>query len=882
MSAAMRRSGRARSAAICVTLALAALAATPGTAGASPASEVRQAFARLIDDTSALAGDAKARRALLRAASRARAASRRTPCRARSLMRRYSRLLNRVKRRPPPSGPLGKRRKRPEVSTRGTLEADVLAVQAALLSHPRARRCGGAPRAPVSQPTAQLLSSDERGLTMRLQLPQARFVTRRFAGRDWTQMAMEEMSTGTAIGRPGVPTVTEQFGVPTGANVSVEVSNVSSYTLTSVNLLPRQPEPVDQSSPRPPDETFFDRPFEIDRAAYRSDAPFPPAPAGAGVVGELRDLRVGGAEVAGGQYQARSGSLRVITGMDVRVTFGGDNQGTFGDARLTDPYNATFDRIYRSTFRNYDVVARNPGRVIFPFCGEEVLIITSSTLRPAANTLRTQKQAEGFVTSVVETGTGEGQIGTSANQVRDYIRSRLNADCWIRPSYVILVGNTDHVATHIVPCGPGGDPAECNIASDLPHTLKNDADYFADVALGRIPAPDLPTANTVVNKIVGYETTSPAPAGDDFFSHMTVTAFFEHSHHCVLNPGQTGTPNCDAEAPPVTGHWEVDTSQRRDARTFTKVAEDVRKAMLTRGYTVDRLYHARSDVTPEEFWEGTPMPSAIRRPGFAWDADTDDFVNAFNQGRNIVFHRDHGWPDGWADPTLHEGHLPLLTNGTQLPVAFGINCASTRFDIPSDPSFGEGLLQDPDGGAVGVFGDSRNSASWPNTYLATGFFDALFPNLVSAYGADFPLQRMGDVLLSGKQYLHTVDSGATYGHGHLYGYFGDPTMQLWIAAPVLFDPSRFRGEIRREAPPEPFPPGPGPDPPPFWVLVNVEQPGVEGTLVTLEQKGVPVGRGVVRGGRAVIFPRTRVSTSGLEIKLQHEGFFAAQEAVEGQ
>jgi hypothetical protein len=876
--------------------ALAIPAIVPQGAEASPRSEVRNAFAVLVDDTRALPAKSRpVEKSLLRAAKRARRVALRRPCRARVLMRGYTRGLRRLKRRGPTT--TRRLRRRPELSTRGTLEAGALAVDAALLSHPRARRCGGAARPAAARPEATVLSSSERSLTMRVTLPQAHFVGRRFAGRDWTQLAMDGMSTGgeqgsADEGKPGVPMLLEQFGIPTGADVSVQASNVSSYTLRGVNLLPTQPQPVDQSGDeqRPPRGIFIDKPFEIDRAAYRSRAAFPASVADVGPSGQMRDLRVGGSELAGAQYRPRRKTLRVITGMDVQVTFGGDNKGTFADARLTDPFNATFNRIYDSALINWDTIKGRPGGLVPQFCGEEVLIVTSSDLRPAAETLRTQKQAEGFVTRIFEVGAGPGQIGTTNTQIQSFIRGELDDDCWIRPSYVILVGNTAHVPTFLVPCWPGPDapPIEgedsCNIASDLPYSLQDASDFFADTALGRIPAPDLATANTVVGKIVGYETTMPAPEGDDFYRHMTVTAFFEHSEHCVLNEGQSGTPNCNPEAGPVNGHIEVNTGQRRDSRTFTQVSEQVRNAMRARGYTVDRLYHARDDVFPEEFWDGTPMPAAIRKPGFAWDADTDEFVNAFNDGRSIILHRDHGNPYGWYDPTITEAQLSSLNNGTQLPVAFGINCAGTRFDEPGDPSFGEGLLHEPDGGAVGVFGDSRNSASWPNSDLTRGFFDALFPNLRPSYGADEPIRRMGDVLVSGKQYLHTVDPGATYGHGHLYGYFGDPTMQLWIAEPQIFDPSRIKAEIRREPFPFTIPPYPGPDPPPFWVNVELTQPAVEGTLVTLFQQDVPVGRGVVQNGRAAILPYSRQFQGGpgMTVALQNESFFAAQDAVEGK
>lgn len=878
---------RATAAALAAAVALVLAAALPAGATASTASEAKAALARLATDVRHLpAGDAKARRALLGLASRARR-QRRSPCRALSTLRSFDKRLRRLKRRAPKAQKSAKRAR--PVATRGTLEADAVAAEAALLADPKARGCGGARRAAASSVTREVLKSDTSGMTVRVTLPQAHFAARRLGGRDWSQMAMDDMSQGSDVGDPGVPTRSEQFGVPTGAGVSVRARSITGYTLRGVNLLPEQAPPVDQSRPNgppsPTDTAFFDKPFQIDAKAYRSNRAFPAQPTGESSPGMMRDVRIGGATVAGGQYRPRSRSLRVITSVVLDVRFTGDNAKTFGDARLTDPFNATFDRLYRATLLNDDVVMAHPGVSVTPdFCGEEVLIVTSSALRPAANTLQTQKQTEGFVTRIVETGSGPGQIGTTPEAIQGYIRGQLTGRCWIRPSYVVIIGNTEQVPTFIVPCGPGGDPAQCNIASDLPYELQDGGDYLADVSLGRIAAPDLATATTEVDKIVNYEAAPPAPLGSDFYHRFTVTSYFEPTYLCDLNPGASGTPNCDPAAGPVNASWVYHPEITQDARGFTKTSERVRNAMLARGYTVDRLYYADPATDPQTYYDGTPMPAAIRKPGFPWNATTEQFVGAFNSGRSIIFHRDHGGAAGWSAPGIGLDQIPQLTNGTQLPVAFGINCASATFDDPGFPSFVERLVQKDGGGAVGAFGDSRNSNTWANNNISLGFFDALFPNLLPSYGADDPLQRMGDVLLAGKQYLVTADPGSVYGHGHLYGYFGDPTMQLWIDPPRTFDPSKIKAEIRRDTPPFKKPPGPGPDPPPFYVLASVPEQGAEGTLVTLQEKsGNVIGRGVVRGGQAVIFPDAQPrTTAGLELRLQNQGFFGQAAPVAGQ
>jgi hypothetical protein len=358
----------------------------------------------------------------------------------------------------------------------------------------------------------------------------------------------------------------------------------------------------------------------------------------------------------------------------------------------------------------------------------------------------------------------------------------------------------------------------------------------------------------------------------------------------VLDEGSTGTPNCDGESPGFNAHWEIDYPANTDSRSFTKASERVRAGIAADGYTVDRLYTTDDEnVIPQNYYDGTPIPNDLRRPTFDWDADTTGFFNTYNDGRFVILHRDHGWPDGWAAPTLHSGHVPLLTNGAQQPVVFGINCASAAFDDPTHPSFVELQVLRPDGGAIAGFGDTRVSPSWPNSHLAVGFFDAMFSLTVPDYGppgTDAETRRLGDILVRGKQYMATQEgidwqgAGDTYVEHYLYHLLGDPTMQMWASNPVRFDPGKFRGvvkEIREFKVPQP-------GDPPFFVHFEMgAQPLAAGTLTTLFRNGdEAIGRGIVNGDGSVdIVPDVPFDRGDkLSVSLQQDKALPAQAEVD--
>jgi hypothetical protein len=853
----------------------------------SPQKQVARAFQLLVRDTQKTPRKAveKSRRAaLVRTAARAKRQARRRPCASLKTLRTYERQLKGVRvraHRTRDNRPTGG-------SPRGRLESRLLNLRAALLQTPRSKRCGGGKRSRVSETRASLLTNTEKRLKVRVQMPPPQFVAHQVGGRDFLEMAMEGMDVSGDVGKPGLPMESTFFAIPDGAKVKIHVGNVQGYTIPDVQLYPLQKQPVDLALPKgaPPASTFADPPFRLNDRAYSSKGTFPRSPADGGSLGAMRDIAVGALSASGGQYSPKTNRLKVITSMDVTVDFTGDNRGTFGPSDLLSPWNQAFVDDYRTLINRNLAVDRLRDRLPV-FCGEELLIITDSTLRPAANTLAGQRQAQGYVTRVAETGTGPGQIGTTPTQIQSYIRSRLNGACLIRPSYVILFGNTAHVPTFLVPCSPGGDAGACNIASDLDYSLNGiGTDLFADVQLGRLPAPTLDSANELVTKLNTYATTNPAPPGDDFLRHAAVTSYFQPALICVLNEGESGAPNCDGDHPPVTGHWEIDYPNTTDTRGFTITAERIRNAISADGYAVDRLYTTDDeDVNPQYYWNGTTIPAHLRRPSFAWDANTTDFLNAYNDGRFVILHRDHGWPDGFAEPTLHSGHVPGFTNGAQQPVVFGINCASAAFDDPSHPSFVELQVLRVNGGAIAGFGDTRVSPSFPNNHMALGFFDAMFPSTVDGYGGA-ETRRLGDVLVRGKQYMATQEgfewhgAGDTYVEHYLYHLLGDPTMQMWSDPPVRFDPNRFRGVIRQIRDIKPIP---EPGDPPFFIRFEFPgEPLAVGSLITVFRGVEAVGRGIVGGdGVANIVPDTPIgSQDDLTLSLQQDGALPAQEAVE--
>ena len=668
-------------------------------------------------------------------------------------------------------------------------------------------------------PIVSVQQSDNQVFAASVSFGGPNFRTALKGGESWTQLEIPGLEGLVGpTGRPAVPTWFGLVAVPQGAEAVIG-NQVSQARESSIflNLIPFQPEALDgepQLDPAtqpPPPETFADRPFVKDASAYSTDAFLPPNPCRLTLMGRYRDIQMAEVSCAAGQYNPVTDELRLFDSVQLSVQFRGGN-GAFVTSQTLSPFEAASKQpmsvaLNRAILGDY-VQHIDTSRL--PCMGEEFLILTHPNIRSAASALATWKDAKGISTSIFDVNDGPGGGPDTNIQIATFIEDRYD-DCLVRPSYVLLMGDAELIPT-FYPTGLAD-----NAGSDLPYATYDKvlpAPPFPFFAVGRIPVDTLNQANAVVDKIVQYESSPPflgLSSGGPFYTTASEASQFEC---CQMN--QNGTP---AGAQPGT-----------DQRAFIEVSELVRNSMLTQGYAVERIYTKtvdgggyclvdpgtgpcppgqlqqpyNGDSTPRRYFNGTLLPADLGGgSGFPWSGSTANIVNAFNDGRFLVLHRDHGWEGGWSNPGFATANANGLTNGGLLPVVFSVNCASGLFDNETAGGtygtnaggvyFSEALLRKADGGAIGVIGDTRNSPTWANNALTRGFFDAIWPNTVPAFGGAVTQRRLGDILNWGKVYLFTqvgvpqtaggVTSGQAWFQDNIWHVIGDPTLEMWTGNP---------------------------------------------------------------------------------------------------
>lgn len=648
------------------------------------------------------------------------------------------------------------------------------------------------PRQGVSVHVAE---SDNTHLKATVRFPQPRLWQVQVNSDTYTQVAVAGTEVaGSALGPPGhpaMPLYRRLVAVPQGAEVVVRFMEPHvGDTMQGVNLYPVQPETPDAEGRAGEVGDFGNRPFTRDDAAYQVNSFIPQEPVRVQRIGRMRDMELAEVTIAAGQYNPLGQELRFFETVSFELGFYGGS-GDFVTIRGSET-ELTYNQY--GAVLNHDAVSRfvnvYPGTFIN--VGYEYLIITDPAFRAAADALATWKRTRGISTSVVQTDAivaGGDSIATQRQKIQAFIRGEYETNL-VQLAYVLLLGDAEHIPPWYRTVWDDTD-SEQSAGTDLDYALMNDGDILPDLALGRIPVDTLEQAQAVVNKIISYEQSPPTAA--EFYQRLSFASYFEMGRNDVVYQGT-------------------------DARAFVETAELVRDYLVTRGYDVERIYTTDTDyhddptqddyytgfTAPTRYYDTRLLPDDLRGPvtGFAWDGDTQDIVDAYNQGRFLVLHRDHGGKNGWSKPSFATTDLSQLSNGNLLPVVFSVNCASGLFDNETNGGayststsgvyWAEQILR-MSGGAVGVLGDTRNSPTWANNAITRGFFDAIWPDLLADYGGSQPITRLGDILNYGKLYMASqvgvaqtagdVTSARSNDNIVLYHAFGDPTLELWTENP---------------------------------------------------------------------------------------------------
>jgi hypothetical protein len=348
--------------------------------------------------------------------------------------------------------------------------------------------------------------------------------------------------------------------------------------------------------------------------------------------------------------------------------------------------------------------------------GADYLILTTSDLLSAANSLAALRSAQGLRTAVVDVadvmnGFNFGLSSPHAIQAfLKFVRAFWNP----QPRYVVLAGAGNFDYRNVL--GLGGNlipPLMTNIpdglfaADNLYSAGKGDG--VPDFAIGRLPVVSAAELQAYVAKVAAFE----ASAGSGWYSQALMLA------------DQVG-PN--------------------DGVTDFVADSNALASTLPAGYSPQLIAVAPGGV------------AAARAAMFGGLANGAGLMNYFGHAG-----LDELSPAG----LLTTSDVPAMNNGPRLPLLTALTCNVNRFDVPGFSPLGQLLTLHPGGGAIAVWSSSGSSVHPEGKQLGQTFTYAL---------ANPANLRLGDVV---QQALHRYAAIPGLQETlSLYTLLGDPAILL--------------------------------------------------------------------------------------------------------
>lgn len=246
------------------------------------------------------------------------------------------------------------------------------------------------------------------------------------------------------------------------------------------------------------------------------------------------------------------------------------------------------------------------------------------------------------------------------------------------------------------------------------------ANRTMDLAVGRFPVRTPEQANTMIDKVIHYE--SVATFGS---WRNNITFVGDDSDSNVHLSHAEGHASNVANREPV--------------------------------YNVDKIYL--------DAFQLESTPAGLRYPG------VNDAINTkmFN-GCLMMNYTGHGGPSGWAhERILTIDDIRSWDNYDAMPLFVTATCEFTRYDDPSRISAGEEIVLNPNGGGIASVSTSRLVYAHANERTNRNFIN----NLFALYNGRFP--TIGEVVMLTK---NATSANSDVVNDRKFGLFGDPSLTL--------------------------------------------------------------------------------------------------------
>jgi hypothetical protein len=274
------------------------------------------------------------------------------------------------------------------------------------------------------------------------------------------------------IGKPEIPSITANIGIPENADVSYEILNTEAETFTNYKIYPFQEPTTDYST----NHEFF-----VDKGFYTKNVNYPASLVKLSKQKTWRDITLSNLTVYPFQYNPAKQELTVFKKMVIKMyTKGGD--------RVTKNIPRRFNAMYKNGVLNYEWMPVTTTRD----ADINYLAIIYDSYINAAAPLTDWYHKKGITIDVVPSSTA----GSNSSAIKSYITNHYNT---YNTEYVLFIGDVAQIPTYT---GYG-------TASDAWYSFISGGDLYAELAIGRLSASSTGEVTDLINKVLKYDKDPP-------------------------------------------------------------------------------------------------------------------------------------------------------------------------------------------------------------------------------------------------------------------------------------------------------------------------------------------------------------------------------------
>lgn len=537
-------------------------------------------------------------------------------------------------------------------------------------------------------------------------------------------------------GKPAVPMFRKTIAIPDRGNPVITVSNIKTTTMSGYsNMAPVQ---------NPMFETRgFEQVYVKDDAFYAEDRFFPDKHVVVEDIGNIRSYRYATLCIYPVFYNAATGEMEIAYEFDIDITYSGTGEN---EQQRIVPVSDRWIPIYEQMFWNWKWVKDskpstdaykgleskdwNPNTWFDE--GDYLILVVSDEMTAKIRELAAWKTKLGYKPVIKQV---PNTITTTA--LRDTILYCYNN--WTTPpEFVLIVGEgeenevTNHIEAHnwdassIYSYGvEAGRVRNDHFFSLMP----NDADWYSDLFISRIPARDSNELGVWIDKVVEYE--GSPPSGNWFRSYFAIG---------------------DMEA----------------GRIFNYTAKQFGLNLVN-----DGNYNDLDTLLENNYADGV-MGGHV--------------VDSIDDGHNVLVFRGHGDEGtlfgfyggadyGYDDMFMRADVPSMSTTSMGMGFMFAPTCLANNYTYPNYESMGELMCNMTGKGITGYFGATNVSLSFYNDSMSLGISHALTG---ATSTTEFQV-----VSVYGKNYMETYSGSGTYFEleQYLMNEVGDPACRIWTDVP---------------------------------------------------------------------------------------------------